>query len=117
MCQNCESAKRNSYPGPPPLQRALKEAQEDLEATQKILDDAKEQLAKVESGIAALQAKYEDSLANKEELDNKFQLCGARLIRADKVAETCCCCTAAFCCRHCATDVTGGFSKSNSQKT
>lgn len=39
----------------------------------------------VESGIAALQAKYEDCLANKEELDNKFQLCGARLIRADKV--------------------------------
>lgn len=130
MCQNCESAKRNFYPGPPPLQRALKEAQEDLEATQKILDEAKEQLAKVESGIAALQAKYEDSLANKEELDNKFQLCGARLIRADKVrrmgevkpsfrlifAETCCCCTAAFCCRHCATDVTGVFSKSNSQK-
>lgn len=39
----------------------------------------------MESGIAALQAKYEDCLANKEELDNKFQLCGARLIRADKV--------------------------------
>ena len=53
--------------------------------TQRILDDAKEQLAGVESGIAILQAKYEDCLAKKDELDKKFQLCEARLIRADKV--------------------------------
>lgn len=108
MLQNCKSAGNNSDPSTPPLQRALREAQEDLEATQKILDEAKEQLEMVESGIAALQSKYEDCLANKEELDNKFQLCGARLIRADKVrrmgevkvtlqAETGGCRTAAFC--------------------
>lgn len=104
MLQNCKSTKCDSFPATPPLQRALKEAQEDLEATQKILDEAKEQLEMVENGIAALQAKYEDCLANKEELDNKFQLCGARLIRADKVrrngeVESCfqLCCTAVFC--------------------
>lgn len=67
------------------LQRALKEAQDDLDATQCILDKAKEQLAAVENGIASLEAKYQECLAKKEELDNKFQLCGARLIRADKV--------------------------------
>lgn len=39
----------------------------------------------MENGIASLEAKYQECLAKKEELDNKFQLCGARLIRADKV--------------------------------
>lgn len=67
------------------MQQALQEAQEDLAVTQRILDDAKEQLAAVESGIAALQATYQDCLAKKDELDNKCQLCEARLIRADKV--------------------------------
>lgn len=39
----------------------------------------------MEGGIASLQAKYEDCLAKKDELDKKYQLCEARLIRADKV--------------------------------
>lgn len=42
----------------------------------------------MENGIASLEAKYQECLAKKEELDNKFQLCGARLIRADKVRRT-----------------------------
>lgn len=53
--------------------------------TQRILDDANEQLAAVEGGIATLQAKYQACLAKKNELDNKYQLCEARLVRADKV--------------------------------
>lgn len=53
--------------------------------TQRILDDAKKQLTAVEDGIASLQAKYQDCLAKKDELDKKYQLCEARLIRADKV--------------------------------
>ena len=53
--------------------------------TQHILDDAKEKLAAVEGGIATLQAKYQDCLAKKDELDNKYQLCESRLVRADKV--------------------------------
>ncbi|KAM9362199.1 LOW QUALITY PROTEIN: dynein axonemal heavy chain 1 [Symphorus nematophorus] len=68
-----------------PKRQALQEAQEDLAVTQRILDDAKEQLAAVEGGIATLQAKYQDCLAKKDELDKKFQLCEARLIRADKL--------------------------------
>ncbi|XP_041639844.1 dynein heavy chain 1, axonemal [Cheilinus undulatus] len=68
-----------------PKRRALKEAQDDLAATQCILDEAKAKLSAVENGIAALQAKYQDCVAKKEELDNNFQLCEARLVRADKL--------------------------------
>ncbi|XP_047438259.1 dynein axonemal heavy chain 1 [Mugil cephalus] len=68
-----------------PKRQALQEAQDDLAVTQKILDDANEKLAAVEGGIATLQAKYQDCLAKKEELDNKYQLCEARLVRADKL--------------------------------
>jgi len=39
----------------------------------------------VEGGIATLQAKYQACVAKKDELDEKYQLCEARLIRADKV--------------------------------
>lgn len=67
------------------VQQALQEAQEDLAVTQRILDDANEKLAAVEGGIATLQAKYQDCLAKKDELDNKYQLCESRLVRADKV--------------------------------
>ncbi|XP_040889376.1 dynein heavy chain 1, axonemal [Toxotes jaculatrix] len=68
-----------------PKRQALQEAQEDLAVTQRILDDAKEKLAAVEGGIATLQAKYQDCLAKKDELDNKYQLCETRLVRADKL--------------------------------
>ncbi|XP_068442262.1 dynein axonemal heavy chain 1 [Clinocottus analis] len=71
--------------GVEPKRQALHEAQEDLAVTQGILDDAKEKLAVVESGVAALQAKYQECLAKKDELDNKYQLCEARLVRADKL--------------------------------
>lgn len=67
-------------------QQALKEAQEDLAATQKILDEAMAKLAVVEEGIAALETKYRDCLAKRDELDNKCSLCEARLVRADKVS-------------------------------
>ncbi|XP_074517159.1 dynein axonemal heavy chain 1 [Sebastes fasciatus] len=71
--------------GVAPKRQALQEAQEDLAGTQRILDDAKEQLAGVEGGIATLQATYQDCLAKKEELDSKYQLCESRLVRADKL--------------------------------
>ncbi|XP_022600673.1 LOW QUALITY PROTEIN: dynein heavy chain 1, axonemal-like [Seriola dumerili] len=71
--------------GVEPKRKALQEAQEDLASTQLILDDAKDKLAAVEGGIATLQAKYQDCLAKKDELDNKYQLCEARLVRADKL--------------------------------
>uniref|UniRef100_A0A3Q3STI9 Dynein, axonemal, heavy chain 1 n=1 Tax=Mastacembelus armatus TaxID=205130 RepID=A0A3Q3STI9_9TELE len=68
-----------------PKRQALKEAQEDLAVTQRILDDAKEKLAAVENGIASLQAKYQECVAKKDELDKKYQLCETRLVRADKL--------------------------------
>ena len=40
----------------------------------------------MEEGIAALQAKYEECVAKKEELKDKCDLCSARLTRAEKVS-------------------------------
>ncbi|XP_062843095.1 dynein axonemal heavy chain 1 [Trichomycterus rosablanca] len=68
-----------------PKRQALNEAREDLEVTQHILKEAKEKLDAVEEGIAALQAKYHECLAKRDELDSKCQLCEKRLIRADKL--------------------------------
>lgn len=68
-------------------QQALREAEEDLQVTQKILDEAKDRLREVEDGIATLQAKYRGCIAKKEELEMKCELCEQRLGRADKVRD------------------------------
>lgn len=68
-------------------QQALREAEEDLQVTQKILDEAKERLRDVEDGIAMMQAKYRSYIAKKEELEMKCEQCEQRLSRADKVSE------------------------------
>ncbi|XP_075795609.1 dynein axonemal heavy chain 1 isoform X2 [Pelodiscus sinensis] len=68
-----------------PKRQALREAEEDLQATQKILDEAKDRLREVEDGIATLQAKYRSCIAKKEELEMKCELCEQRLGRADKL--------------------------------
>ncbi|XP_053154302.1 dynein axonemal heavy chain 1 isoform X2 [Hemicordylus capensis] len=68
-----------------PKRQALREAEEDLQATQKVLDEAKERLREVEEGIAHLQAKYRGTLATKEELEMKCEQCEQRLGRADKL--------------------------------
>ncbi|KAG9260637.1 dynein heavy chain 1, axonemal [Astyanax mexicanus] len=68
-----------------PKRQALAEAQKDLAVTQRVLDEAKTKLAAVEEGIATLQAKYQECLANRDELESKCQLCEGRLIRADKL--------------------------------
>ncbi|KAI5607103.1 dynein heavy chain 1, axonemal, partial [Silurus asotus] len=68
-----------------PIRKALAAAQEDLEVTQNILKEAKGKLEAVEEGIAALQAKYQECLAKRDELESKCQLCENRLIRADKL--------------------------------
>ncbi|XP_046731532.1 dynein axonemal heavy chain 1 [Silurus meridionalis] len=68
-----------------PIRKALAGAQEDLEVTQNILKEAKGKLEAVEEGIAALQAKYQECLAKRDELESKCQLCENRLIRADKL--------------------------------
>ncbi|XP_051667332.1 dynein axonemal heavy chain 1 [Manacus candei] len=66
-----------------PKRQALREAEEDLRATQLVLDEAKKRLKEVEDGIALLQAKYDSCKANKEELEMKCEQCQQRLARAD----------------------------------
>lgn len=70
-----------------PKREKLRIAQEELAETQRILDAAKLRLQQVEEGIATLQAKYDDCVQKKDELDNKCKECEARLNRADKVRD------------------------------
>ena len=56
--------------------------------TQRVLDKAKACLAEVEEGIASLQAKYDECVAKKEDLEFKTNQCTARLGRAEKVMNT-----------------------------
>jgi dynein heavy chain len=71
--------------GVAPKREALRIAQEDLAETQKVLDAAKKRLREVEQGVATLQAKYNECVRKKLELETKTKECEARLIRADKV--------------------------------
>ncbi|XP_004631750.1 dynein heavy chain 1, axonemal [Octodon degus] len=68
-----------------PKRQALREAQDDLEVTQRILEEAKHRLREVEDGIATMQAKYRECIAKKEELEMKCEQCEQRLGRADKL--------------------------------
>ncbi|NWW95122.1 DYH1 protein, partial [Rhynochetos jubatus] len=70
-----------------PKRRAWQEAEEDLRATQQVLEKAKERLREVEGGIATLQAKYKICVAKKEELEMKCEQCQQRLGRADTVRD------------------------------
>ncbi|XP_078000357.1 dynein axonemal heavy chain 1-like isoform X2 [Glandiceps talaboti] len=71
--------------GVAPKREKLRIAQEELAETQRILGEAKARLQEVQDGIATLQAKYEDCVSKKEELEHKVEECGQRLIRADKL--------------------------------
>ncbi|XP_008570797.1 PREDICTED: dynein heavy chain 1, axonemal [Galeopterus variegatus] len=68
-----------------PKRQALREALDDLEVTQRILEEAKQRLFEVEDGIATMQAKYRECVAKKEELELKCEQCEQRLGRADKL--------------------------------
>ncbi|XP_063674391.1 dynein axonemal heavy chain 1-like isoform X3 [Bolinopsis microptera] len=68
-----------------PKRARLKEAQTQLDTTMQILSDAKERLQEVEDRVATLQAKYDECLNKKEELENKTDLCQARLGRAGRL--------------------------------
>jgi dynein heavy chain len=71
--------------GVEPKRQALRIAQEDLAQTMAILDAAKKRLRDVEQGVAMLQAKYNECVAKKQELEIRTKECEARLVRADKV--------------------------------
>ena len=66
----------------------MKQATEELQETQRVLAEAKARLAEVEEGIASLQAKYEECIAKKQDLEFKTAQCPARLGRAEKVSVT-----------------------------
>ncbi|XP_050760847.1 dynein axonemal heavy chain 1 [Gymnogyps californianus] len=68
-----------------PKRRAWQEAEDDLRATQQVLEEAKERLREVEGGIAMLQAKHKTCIAKKEELEMKCEQCQQRLGRANKL--------------------------------
>ncbi|XP_032448113.1 dynein heavy chain 1, axonemal [Lynx canadensis] len=68
-----------------PKRQALREAQDDLEVTQRILEEAKQRLREVEDGIATMQTKYRECITKKEELELKCEQCEQRLGRADKL--------------------------------
>ncbi|XP_076985176.1 dynein axonemal heavy chain 1 isoform X7 [Tamandua tetradactyla] len=68
-----------------PKRQALREAQDDLEVTQRILEEAKQRLREVEDGITMMQAKYRECIAKKEDLELKCEQCEQRLGRADKL--------------------------------
>ncbi|XP_023368810.1 dynein heavy chain 1, axonemal [Otolemur garnettii] len=68
-----------------PKRQALREAQDDLEVTQRILEEAKQSLREVEDGIATMQAKYRECIAKKEDLEMKCEQCEQRVGRADKL--------------------------------
>jgi len=69
-----------------PKREALRIAQDDLAETQRMLDAAKQRLKDVENGLLALQAKYNECVRKKQELETKTKECEARLVRADKVS-------------------------------
>ncbi|XP_070580015.1 dynein axonemal heavy chain 1-like isoform X2 [Ptychodera flava] len=71
--------------GVAPKREKLRIAQADLAETQRILDEAKARLQEVEDGIATLQAKYEDCVSKKQELERNVEECEQRLVRADKL--------------------------------
>jgi|688.fasta_scaffold1282313_1 dynein heavy chain, axonemal len=68
-----------------PKREAQRIALESLAATQKVLAAAKAKLKEVEERIATLQAKYEDSVKKKAELEFKVKECQEKLTRAGKV--------------------------------
>ncbi|CAL1534965.1 unnamed protein product, partial [Lymnaea stagnalis] len=68
-----------------PKREKLKLAMEELAATEKVLADAKKMLYDVETGVARLQKKYNDSMNKKRVLEDKCKLCESRLDRADKL--------------------------------
>jgi dynein heavy chain len=71
--------------GVAPKREALRIATADLAETQRMLDSARKRLHDVEEGIATLQAKYDDCVRKKDELETKCLECEGRLVRADKV--------------------------------
>ena len=68
-----------------PKRAALAEANAELAESERILGEAKKRLQDVEEGIATLQAKLNECISKKEELERKTNECEQRLVRAGKL--------------------------------
>ncbi|CAI2738304.1 unnamed protein product [Dicrocoelium dendriticum] len=68
-----------------PKRQALHASELELEETEKILQEARNRLVACEERIASLQSKYDECIRRQRELEEKSQLCEARLVRADKL--------------------------------
>lgn len=63
----------------------LQEAEKELNQVMGLLREKQRQLAEVEATIATLEAKFNESVAEKESLENKMALTSARLDRAGRL--------------------------------
>ncbi|CAH8612512.1 unnamed protein product [Heterobilharzia americana] len=68
-----------------PKRQALQSSELELAETEKILGEARDRLKACRDRIANLQAKYDECIRKQHELEEKSQLCEARLVRADKL--------------------------------
>lgn len=63
----------------------LKEAEKELNQVMGLLKEKQRQLAEVEAMIAALEAKFNASVAEKQSLEDAMALTAARLVRAGRL--------------------------------
>ncbi|VDD79452.1 unnamed protein product [Mesocestoides corti] len=68
-----------------PKRAAIKAAEKELQETEFILKEARIRLQSCKDRIAGLQVKYDECTLRQQELENKSNLCEARLVRADKL--------------------------------
>lgn len=68
-----------------PKRKRLAEAEKELNQVMTLLKDKQRQLAEVEAQIATLEAKFNASVAEKQELEDAMALTAARLVRAGRL--------------------------------
>ncbi|VEL22959.1 unnamed protein product, partial [Protopolystoma xenopodis] len=68
-----------------PKREALRASEIELEETEQMLSESRARLKACEQRIVNLQAKYDECIRRQKELEDKSQLCEARLLRADKL--------------------------------
>ncbi|XP_069101059.1 dynein axonemal heavy chain 12-like isoform X1 [Argopecten irradians] len=68
-----------------PKKEKLAEAEADLKATMSALNAKRAELAAVEKRLADLKSTFEEMTAKKQQLEDQVDLCGKKLIRAEKL--------------------------------
>ncbi|XP_021341821.1 dynein heavy chain 12, axonemal-like isoform X1 [Mizuhopecten yessoensis] len=68
-----------------PKKESLAEAESDLKTTMSALNAKRAELAAVEKRLADLKSTFEDMTAKKQQLEDQVDLCGKKLVRAEKL--------------------------------